>query len=365
MRRAHFEAIRPVCPRCRLEHRLEVPLELATVAEEEHDVIVEGVLHCGAEMCLQEYPIIDAIPIIVPNVRAYLSENQFHLTLRHDRSEAIESMLGDAAGPGSAYDVTRQHLSTYAWDHYHEFDPGRDETDNRAGAASRCLKHSFKLVGGRFSGNAIEIGCSVGRTAFDLTERTDDLVLGVDVNFSMLQVAQTVMRAGVVRYPRRRVGIVYDRCEFGARFDGADRVDFWACDALALPLSPGSFSCAVALNVLDCVVSPRALLDSVADLLTAGRTAIFSTPYDWSSSVTPVEAWIGGHSQRGPDQGASEPLLRSLLTPGAHPQSSERLRLTAEVQHVPWHARLHDRSLVKYTVHVVAAEALPPVATSG
>jgi SAM-dependent methyltransferase/uncharacterized protein YbaR (Trm112 family) len=360
LRRSHFEAIQPVCPRCRLERQLDVPLVLATVTKEEHDVIVEGVLHCGAEMCLQEYPIIDAIPIIVPNVRAYLCENLFHLTLRHDRSDAIESLLGDAAGPGSAYDVSRQHLSTYAWDHYHEFDPRGDATENRAGAVSRCLEHSLNLVGDRFSGHAIEVGCSVGRATFDLAKRTDDLVLGVDVNFSMLQVAQTLLRTGVVRYPRRRVGIVYDRCEFEVQFDEADRVDFWACDALALPFSTGSFSCAVALNVLDCVVSPCAFLDSVADLLTPGGKAVFATPYDWSSGVTPVEAWIGGHSQRGPDHGASEPLLRSLLTPGAHPQSSDRLRLTAEIQHMPWHARLHDRSFVEYTVHIVAAEALPP-----
>jgi SAM-dependent methyltransferase len=332
---------------------------LATVTAEERDLIIEGVLHCSAEPCLQEYPIIDAIPIIVPNVRAYLSENLFNLTLRHDRSAVIESLLGDAAGPGSAYDVIRQHLSTYGWDHYHEFDPHTDATDNSAGAVSRCLEHALNLVGDRFTGNAIDVGCSVGRTTFDLTERTDDLVLGVDINFPMLQVAQTVLRTGVVRYPERRVGVVYDRCEFEVRFDGADRVDFWACDALALPFPTRSFSCVVALNVLDCVLSPCGFLDSVADLLTAGGTAVLATPYDWSPGATPVEAWIGGHSQRGDDHGASEPLLRSLLTPGAHPQSSGRLRLTAEIQHVPWRARLHERSIVEYTVHVVAALAQP------
>jgi SAM-dependent methyltransferase/uncharacterized protein YbaR (Trm112 family) len=358
LRRSHFEALQPVCPRCRLEGQLNVPLQLATVTKEDHDIIVEGVLHCSAQTCQQEYPIIDAIPIIVPNVRAYLSDNLFSLTLRHDRSEAIESLLGDAAGPGSQYDVGRQHLSTYGWDHYQEFDPKRDTTEDRAGTVSRCLEQSLQLVGGRFAGNVIEVGCSVGRTAFDLTRRTDELVLGVDVNFSMLQVGQTVLRTGVVRFPLRRVGLVYDRCEFEVQFDRADKVDFWACDALALPFSDGSFSCAVALNVLDCVVSPRGFLDALADLLMVGGTAVLATPYDWSGSVTPVEAWIGGHSQRGDDHGASEPLLRSLLTAGAHPLSSERLRLTNEIQHVPWSARLHDRSFVEYAVHVVTAEAM-------
>jgi hypothetical protein len=97
----------------------------------------------------------------------------------------------------------------------------------------------------------------------------------------------------------------------------------------------------------------------MADVLTVAGSAVLTTPYDWSGAVTPIEAWIGGHSQRGPDRGASEPLLRSLLTPGAHPQSSQRLRLTAEIPHVPWRTRVHDRSAVEYAVHVVVAEALP------
>jgi SAM-dependent methyltransferase len=316
-------------------------------------------MQCEAETCLQEYPIVDAIPIIVPNVRSYIFDNLFHITLRGDRSSIVESLLGDAAGQGSPYDVRRQHLSTYGWDHYHDLDPNGDPAGDRSGSVSRCLERSLELVGDRIAGNAIEVGCSVGRTAFDLAQRSDHLMLGVDVNFSMLQVAQMALRTGAVRYPLRRVGIVYDRSEFDVHFDCAQRVDFWACDALALPFVRGSFTCVVALNVLDCVVSPRGFLDAVADLLAPGGSALFSTPYDWSGAVTPVEAWIGGHSQRGEDHGASEPLLRLLLTPGAHPQSSGRLRITAEIEHVPWRARLHDRSIVEYTVHIVAAEALP------
>ena len=42
---------------------------------------------------------------------------------------------------------------------------------------------------------------------------------------------------------------------------------------------------------------------------------VLTTPYDWSAAV-PVDAWLGGHSQRGPHQGSSEPILRGLLTPG-------------------------------------------------
>jgi hypothetical protein len=50
----------------------------------------------------------------------------------------------------------------------------------------------------------------------------------------MLRLASEVLRRGVVRYPRRRAGLVYDQREFPARFANIENVDFWACDATAL-----------------------------------------------------------------------------------------------------------------------------------
>ena len=40
-----------------------------------------------------------------------------------------------------------------------------------------------------------------------------------------------------------------------------------------------------------------------------------------AASATAVEGWIGGHSPRSDFKGDSDPFLRALLTPGAHPQS--------------------------------------------
>jgi SAM-dependent methyltransferase len=199
----------------------------------------------------------------------------------------------------------------------------------------------------------IDIGCSVGRTSFEHAARSSGLVLGIDLSIPMLRLASCALRHGVVRYPRRRVGIVYDEREFPVRFEGADRVDFWACDVLALPFAAGTFAHATALNVLDCVASPLDMLIALKDVLRAGGTALLSTPYDWSAAATSPAAWIGGHSQRGPHAGASEPLLESLLSGGSHPSAVQSLRRIASIEHFPWHARLHDRSSVTYDVHVV------------
>lgn len=322
----------------------------------------EGLLHCADPECLLEYPIMDGIPLLIPNIRSYMADNLNHLTARHDLSDTIESMLGDGAGPGTLFDATRQHLSTYAWDSYGDLDPDEQQGDGRSrgeppGAVVRCLHAGLQLLKHEVSPPIIDIGCAVGRTTFELGAKYDGLVLGIDLNFSMLQLASRIHRTGSVRYPRRRVGVVYDRREYSTPFAGASNVDFWACDASALPFSDQTFGFAVGLNVLDCANSPHTVLASIGQSLAAGGQTLLSTPYDWSQVATPLESWIGGHSQRGPGSGASEPLLRSLLTPGQHPQSIDGLSIIGEIADFPWHARMHERSSVSYSVHVIAAEA--------
>src|SRR5260370_11265467 len=156
------------------------------------------------------------------------------------------------------------------------------------------------------AGPVIDAGCSVGRSSFALAERADGLVLGVDLNFAMLRLASEVLRLGTVCYPRRRVGLVYERREFPARFARSENVDFWACDVSALPFPPGTFGLAVSMNVLDCVSGPRELLVSLGRVLKTGGKAVLTCPYDWSSSATPVEGWLGGHSQQSPPPGSRQ-----------------------------------------------------------
>src|SRR5581483_2181991 len=110
-------------------------------------------------------------------------------------------------------------------------------------------------------------------------------------------------------------------------------------------------------NVLDSVAGPLDWLHQLARVLRGDGQALLTCPYDWSTAATIPEAWLGGHSQRGPDDGACEPVLRALLTPGAHPATVPGLHLVAECDHIPWQVRLHDRSLHHYSVHVALARA--------
>lgn len=362
MRPEHFEALRPLCPLCRADRGEERPLVLATIAARGPEgTVLEGMLHCPSAACRREYPVIDGVPVIVGPLRTFLAEAHAHLSLRDDLSPEIESALGDCCGPGSAFDLARSQAGSYAWDHWADQDPEEAPPAGgfpRPGAALRLLERGLALAGEGPTGPALEVGCSAGRTTFALAARTGGLALGVDLHLGMLRLAQRALLRGEMSYARRRVGLVYDRRRFPVTPEARARVDFWACDALALPFADRSFALAAALNVLDCVRSPRDALVSLGRVLRDGGKAVLSTPYDWSAAATPVEAWLGGHSQRGPGGGASEPVLRALLDPaGPDGLRADGLALEREEADVPWHVRLHERAAVSYRTHLVVARA--------
>jgi SAM-dependent methyltransferase len=198
------------------------------------------------------------------------------------------------------------------------------------------------------AGPALDAGCAAGGTTFALAEGCDGLVLGVDLNFAMLRIASAALREGRVRYARRRVGLVYDRVEHAVESPARERIDFWCCDAAALPFAGDTFDLAASINLVDCVAAPQRSIEELARVLRSGGSAVVATPYDWSPGATPVENWIGGHSQRGPHGGACEPLLRSFLAGAGFDIACERER-------VAWRVRLHDRSSVDYDIHAVVA----------
>ncbi len=314
-------------------------------------------LRCANGDCQREFPILDGIPLIIADLRRYVSEQLLSINARQDLSADLESVLGDCCGPGSAYDVLRQQISAYGFDHYGDLDPRRDEND-RPGAVVELLKRCLALVDKPPAGPVIDLGCSVGRTTFELAERLDRPVLGIDLNFAMLRLASRVLRHGQVRYPLRHLGLVYDLREFSASFAHAKNVDFWACDLIAPPFRDDLFAAASSLNVLDCVAAPQQALSSLARILAPGGLTWIASPFDWSPSATAFGQWLGGHSQRGESGGASEIVLRDLLTPGAHPAATPGLRIVAEEASLPWRVRSHARSTVEYRVHLLIAQAI-------
>lgn len=355
----HFEKLNPLCPVCRCSGH-PAPLEITKILKGSEDSINEGILVCTNSQCLSEYPIIDGLPIIVANLRSYISQNILPVLARDDLTGTMESLLGDCLGPGSHFDSYRQHISTYAFDHYGDLDPEQESPSvAQPGSIVRLLDKGLRSIEHHKEGPVIDLGCSVGRTSFELAGKLDKMVLGVDLNFGMLKTAASILEKGLASYPQRRGGIVFERKTFPAIFEKSEMVDFWVCDATALPFSNEAFALGVSLNVLDCIASPYEHLRELSRILAPEGKAIISSPYDWSTGATPVEAWLGGHSQRSENKGASDVILRSLLSGGSHPKALQELIF--EFEHdFPWTLRLHDRSSVEYIVQLFGVQKKKP-----
>ena len=367
MRRHHFELVRPVCPLCRHQGRGDLSLVLEEVFEEAEDDVGEGILRCPHPTCRHEYPILDGIPMIVPRLRELVAGWIDRIRARDAFAAPLESLLGDCCGPGSAYDDERQRLSSYVWDHWGEFDDPSERgplDEDRPGAVARIVQAGLDAAAADGwtppAGPVLDIGCAVGRTTLELAARLGRPTLGIDLDISMLRYARRFRDSGIVTYPRRRIGLVYDRRRFpitDADTNGAwQAIDFWCCDATALPWSDDSFALVASLNVLDCMGVPLTALQEIARSLAPRGRALLALPYDWSPAATPLEHWIGGHSQRHANAGAGDELLRQLLTPGAHPASLDGVRIVAERPGLPWHVRLHERSTVRYRCDMIAIE---------
>jgi len=350
-----------VCPTCRAAGRPTSVLGLGTVVRREGDENVEGVLLCPSASCMREHPIIDGIPIIVDDIRSQMQSQMSQITIRDDLSPFMESLLCDCLGPGSEYERNQYHLSTYGRGHWGDLDPDDPLPAERGLAA--LLARGIDLLPAAPSGVWLDVGCSVGRASVEMAARTGDLVLGIDLNMGMLRVARRAAREGRVVHPLRRGGIVYHRRDFAVDAEarlGAGRVEFWACNAMALPFANDAFAGALSLNVLDCVPSPVGHLMELGRVIAPGAHAVISSPYDWSSNATPLESWIGGHSPRSHSGGDSVSEMHRVISDQAPAGASTRMVIASEQVAVPWHVYVHHRATMNYQVHLVVARKPQP-----
>ena len=340
MRPEVFEALAPVCPRCLHGAGVEASLVVAETAETRAGRLWHGILHCSNRACWMEFPVIDGVPVIVTDPPAFLQAARAHVLARDDLPAVLAGLVGDALGPGGDFDTTRQHLGIYCEAHFPDWAGGR--VPDIVATLGRGLEAL-----GEVRGPAIDLGGAVGRGGWELA-RAVAPVLVADMNFAFLRLAQRLMLDGEAWFDRRRVGLVYDRVRVALPADAVgERLDFWAADAMALPFRAGAFGLATAINLVDSIAGPTEAVAEAARVLAAGGGAIFTTPYDWSQNAAEPARWMGGHSQRGPLKGASEPVLTATLR-------SHGLEPVAERDDLPWRLRLHARAEMRYSLHLVA-----------
>lgn len=336
----------PLCPVCRAAGRV-------SLLEAPQGEILEGILGCPEPACRREYPVVDGVPLLFADLVAVMAAQGSLLLARQDLSAEMETLLGDALGPGSAYDNARQHLSTYGAAHWGDLAAPPDAAAAASAASFRALVEEALRLAAPPEGLLLDLGCALGRGVALLAEKANGPVLGIDLHLGLLRAAAAARR-GPFSLPRRELGLVYHRVAVaeGPLAAGREGCDFWAADAARLPLADGAAAGILAMNLLDCAASPWELVLEMARVLRPGGILWLATPWDWSASATPFAAWLGGHSQRGGRGGDSGAILRDLLS-GRHPGAPALFTLLGEAPRLPWRLRLHARSTVEYAVDLL------------
>jgi len=318
-------------------------LKLGFVAKEIDNEIIEGSLICSHPACQREHPIFDGIPVVLADASSWIA-NQFSAVIRReDLSDFAESLIGDLAGQGSGFDHERGNNSIYAHAHW-----------GQEGGYPHLFEAAMQLLAERPSGLWLDIGCSVGRGTFELARRTGELAVGLDLNFSMLRLAERIRRTRRVRYSRRRVGLVFDPVDNPLAEEFlTENVSFWCADVSILPFPDAAFAGAISMNMLDCVASPLGLLLELSRTIAKGSAALVCTPFDWAVGATALASWIGGHSQRStPEQGSSLAELRRYLSATCEAGIDTGLSIEAEQDNVPWRLSTNERAVTEYSVYM-------------
>lgn len=167
-----------------------------------------------------------------------------------------------------------------------------------AGLPPRCLEFpvtTVEIAGvrGRI-GRALDVGCAVGRSAFELSRIADEVV-GIDFSRSFVDTAEAMRHGATPGY--QRYGEMHRPEPLVARLPAEVRpgsVRFETGDAMDLRADLGSFDLVHAANLLCRLPEPRRFLDRLPSLVNRGGILVLATPATWLEVHTPREHQPGG-----------------------------------------------------------------------
>lgn len=150
-------------------------------------------------------------------------------------------------------------------------------------------------------GRALDVGCAVGRTSFELAAAGFGEVVALDFSDAFVETARRMQRGEDVCFRVPMEGDIHAQViarhephvDAGARM----RVSFRTGDACQLSedaATLGKFDGIVVANLLCRLPDPRACLDGLRDVIKPGGVVVLVTPFSWLEQFTPRSKWLGG-----------------------------------------------------------------------
>jgi len=168
------------------------------------------------------------------------------------------------------------------------------EARTACGFPARCVSEPLKHIDLPKHARALDLGCAVGRSSFELRRHFDEVV-GVDFSARFIAEAERMRRQGLVTIRVPREGDAKDEVHLQMPDDlQTDQVRFEQGDACHLRADIGTFDLVLMANLIDRLPDPAKCLTRLPDLISSGGWLIVTSPYTWLEEYTPREKWLDG-----------------------------------------------------------------------
>jgi SAM-dependent methyltransferase len=190
---------------------------------------------------------------------------------------------------------TRRLLDEYLLFHY-----GRDAEvlpwdfgpQTALGFAKRTVS---ELIAGPVQGDALDLGCAVGRSSFELADLGCRSVIGIDYSHSFAQAAEKIARGEAISYQRLEEGSAMTTLT--AQMPANRKLQFEQGDAMDLRPDLGHFDVVHAANLLCRLTEPQRLIARLPLLVKPGGQLLLTTPCTWLADYTPPANWPAGSTR--------------------------------------------------------------------
>lgn len=215
---------------------------------------------------------------------------------------------------GNYYDSDRG-ISEYLLFHYGGFEHRVPAA--LAGAMEfpiRCVSDCFDLKRIPAQARALDLGCAVGRSSFELARHGVE-VLGIDFSERFVSVATHLRDNGSFGFSYVEEGqLTRPHRAVVPREIERSRVKFERGDAVHLRAGVGQFDAVLMANLIDRVPDPAKCLAHLPGLVKRGGQLVITSPYTWLEEYTLREKWLGGFVRDGATVGTFESLKAILST---------------------------------------------------
>jgi putative 4-mercaptohistidine N1-methyltranferase len=207
----------------------------------------------------------------------------------------------------------------------------------------RCVSEFLPAIG--IVERALDLGCAVGRSTFELSRWAPEVV-GIDLSHRFIAAANRVRETGRIEIRRLEEGELITQLTRELPFElRRERCRFEIGDATELPADIGQFDLVLAANLIDRVQSPGNLLHSFSALVRPGGHLVLSSPYTWLEEFTPKSAWLGGRYDAGGNPQSTLSGIKETL------RGAFDLKVTKELPFlIREHARKFQWSVAQATV---------------